>query len=314
MVANMSYLMFELKVSEERKEEYRQLLQLHSLGVQKSAERVLRALQLMRPQDDLYQHGVVFTLARHVAEEVDAVSILVGQGCVEPCKGHLRSAFEADLGIQYVLKEDCERRAIAYNVNEARERLRTNERGDRRTAAGKQLYDAMKDDPMGRDVFASVQRYDFDAENDELRRMLASPPYNLINAEWEKNKRTRWHGLFGGPKSIRDLAYYLNKAIWYEFIYSDWSGHTHAGRTLKNVGVDTTDPTRKSHTIRPLRHPDGIQTAYNFSLGLTAEVVGLICRRYLSPIAREDLQTFDIKEIKPISERVKAVTIRAGWN
>jgi hypothetical protein len=210
----MSYLKFELNVPEEREAEYREFLRLNSLSIQRAAENLLRALQMMSPQDGNYYHGVVFTLARHVAEEVDAASILVKEGCAEPCKAHLRSAFEADLGIRYVLETDCEQRALAYHVKEARERLRANDKYDERTTAGQRIREAVKDDPLGTDVLASLPEYDFDTENAELRNMLGQPPYDVINAEWEaRGKNAAWHALFGGPRTIRDLAYHLNRAV-----------------------------------------------------------------------------------------------------
>ena len=79
----------------------------------------------------------MFSLARHVAEEADAFSILLEKGCVEPCKAHLQSAFEAALGLRYILEADSEQRTTAYHVQE-RARLEANERYDKRTAAGQQ--------------------------------------------------------------------------------------------------------------------------------------------------------------------------------
>ena len=89
----MSYLMFELQCEEQRREQYREFLRLNSQGVEKSSEYLRRALQLMNPQGECDYHSVVFSLARHVAEEVDAILILLHKGCVDPCKGHLPKCF-----------------------------------------------------------------------------------------------------------------------------------------------------------------------------------------------------------------------------
>ena len=82
---------------------------------------------------------------------------------------HLRSAFEAELSILYILRADCERRALAYHVKEARERLNTNDKYDIRTDAGKKIREEIKNDLLGTDILASLPAYDFDAENKELR-------------------------------------------------------------------------------------------------------------------------------------------------
>jgi hypothetical protein len=214
-------------------------------------------------------HSIVFSLARHVAEEVDAISVLVEKGCVDPCKGHLRSAFEADLGVRYILESDSERRGLAYQVKELRERLHALQMHDGRTPAGKKVREAVRNDPIGASVLASMPAYDFDAEEKRLRATLGSKPWDTINAEWEAvGPRSSWHSLFGGPKSIRQLAAHLRRAFWYEFLYSDWSGRVHAGLALRNIGTNSKEPGRQGFAVRPLRYPDGLRNVYNFGMGI----------------------------------------------
>lgn len=311
----MPYLMFELNVSDERRAQHEEFLRLNSLGIQKSSEHLLRALQLMAPQDDAFTHGVVFALARHVAEEVDAISILVGKGCIEPCKAHLRSAFEAELGILYIFECDSERRAIAYHVKEARERLRSNEKYDARTEVGIRVRDAMMSDPIGVDVLNSLPEYDFDSENESIRQMLSAPPYAEINAEYDaKPKNKAWHALFGGPRTIRDLAYHLGRPFWYEFLYADWSGRLHAGNALRNVASNSKEPERKGKAIRPIRHPDGLRDMYNFGLGISSGVATLLGKHYLTDIGRNDLRRLYLEEVKPLNDQLKDVQITADWH
>ncbi len=311
----MTYLVFEITEPTERRDEYQEFLQLNAQGIQKSAEHLLRVLQLMAPQDKLYQHGVVFTLARHVAEEVDAIGILMEKGSVDPCKAHLRSAFEAELGIRYILTRDSERRAIAYHVKELREQLRANEKYDERTPVGKRIRDGMQADPIGKDVLSTLPEYDFDEENEKLRRVLQSPPYLEVNTEWDaRGKRVAWHALFGGPRTIRDLAYDLDKGFWYEFLYSDWSGRIHAGRTLQNVAINSREPTRKGGAIRPIRHPEDMHNAYNFGLGLAVGVAHMLSQKYLTRIGQDDIRRFYLEQIRPINKRVQNVKIQAAWH
>ncbi len=227
----------------------------------------------MAPQSECDYHSVVFSLARHVAEEVDAISILMEKGCIDPCKGHLRSAFEADLGLRYILESDSERRGLAYQVKELRERLRTVEIHDGRTPAGKQIREAIQVDPIGASVLASMPAYDFDAERKRLNATLASKPWDTINAEWKASgPRSSWHSLFGGPKSIRQLAVHLKRAFWYEFLYSEWSGRVHAGLALRSIGTNSKEPGRQGFAVRPLRHPDGLRTVYCFGTALAMAV------------------------------------------
>ncbi len=312
----MPYLMFELQCDDERVAQYQEFLRLNALGIEKSSEFLRRVLQLMTPpQDKCDYHSVVFTLARHVAEEVDAISILLTKGCVDPCKSHLRSALEADLAVRYILETDSERRGLSYQVKEARDRLRANAMYDGRTKAGKEFREALRVDPIGAGVLASAPIYDFDAEEKRLRTMLTSPPWAPINAEWEsKGARSKWHSLFGGPKSIRELATKLKRVFWYEILYSSWSGRIHAGEALRNIGINSKEPGREGFAVRPLRHPEGINTVYSFGQSIAVGLGNTLGQKYLSRIGNDDVKKFYIEEIQPVYHRIRDVKISADWH
>jgi len=317
----MSYFYLELKDSPERQEEYRELLHQHSTAIKKSVEFLLRALQLMMAverKDKQHYHGVAFLLARHVAEEVDAASVLVAEGCVDPCKPHLRSAFEADLGVRYILEAESENRALAYHVKHARERLRWYDKTDPSSQAGRELRSQIGGDAVADKVLSSLPPFDFSAARDRLTGMLQRPPYAAINEEWQRMKKDMrghpaWHALFGGPRTIRKLALHLKRGFWYEYLYSDWSGHVHAGTAISKVGKNTDDPTGEAKSFRPLRHPDGLKDVYIFGQGMSICLGQALAQRYLSQIGRDDLRDFYMREIKPLDDRLKNVSIKAEW-
>lgn len=317
----MPYFYFELNEPAERQEEYRDILRQYSLGLRKSVEYLLRASQLMiglQTINDHYYHGVVFLLSRHVAEQVDAVSVLVAEGCTDPCKAHLRSAFEAELGARYILNSDSEQRGVAYLVKQARDRIRWYDKTDPNSAAGKELRSQIGGDDFAADVLSSIPPFDFDAEKNRLSSMLQRPPFDAINDEWQRVKKATkrnpsWHALFNGPRTIRDLAFDLGRGFLYEYLYSDWSGHLHAGSVLQQVGSNSTDSTGESKSFRPLRHPDGLKEVYNFGQAMTILLGKTVGDRYLSQIGRDDLSNFFRKEIKPINEYLKDTSIEADW-
>lgn len=317
----MAYLDLELQESPERRREYEECLRLHSSGIRKGVEFLLRAIQLMhsgtQPDDKRQSNAVVFMLARHVAEEVDAVSVLVDSGCVVPCKSHLRSAFEAAISVEYMLKADTERRALAYLVKNAVDRLRFYDKCDSRTPAGAKLRAEIQDDDIGRGILESLREIDFDVEKARLDAMLAKPPRDAVYAEWQRLKKGKrhptWHALFGGPQSIRELAHHVNRGFWYEFMYSDWSGQLHAGHSFHNVGKTASDPLGRQTAIRPLRHPDGIKDVYRFAQGMAIELGNLIKDQYLSHFGGEVLRDMYVKEIKPLNEKVESTKLAVPW-
>ena len=317
----MSYLYFELNEPEERHQEYRQLLGRHAEGIKKSAEFLIRALQLITAaerEDERHYHGVVFVLARHVAEEVDATSVLVAEGCVAPCKSLLRSAFEADLGVRYILESDSENRAVAYLVKHARDRIRWYDKTDPESQAGKHMRSQIQGDNIATGVLSSLPPFDFDQAKGRFDGMLKKPPFAAVNDEWQRVKKRAkrhpaWHALFDGPKTVRDLAFHLDRGFWYEYLYSDWSGHVHAASGVQNIGPSSDDPAVELKAVRPLRHPDGMKDIYYFGQGMAVSLGHTLSQRYLSPIGQDDLRNFYIKHVRPFNEQLKNVNIKAPW-
>ncbi|MAX38813.1 MAG: hypothetical protein CME33_19830 [Gimesia sp.] len=104
--------------------------------------------QIASVQDRCYSHATVLMLTRHVIESVDGVSVLVERGCAENCGPLLRSAFEAQLGLLYILDTDSKRRALSYQVAHAHRKIKAYRKCDPNDLLGKQLRAELKDDPM----------------------------------------------------------------------------------------------------------------------------------------------------------------------
>src|SRR5205823_1054239 len=58
----------------------------------------------------------ILMLVRNLIESIDGVCILISKGSVQPCEPLLRSALDAFLGVNYILKEDSNERGLAYLV------------------------------------------------------------------------------------------------------------------------------------------------------------------------------------------------------
>lgn len=69
-------------------------------------------------------HLVILMLYRHVIEMIDAIEALLEQSVVNPAYLQLRSAFEAYLQLEWILKENTKRQAITYLVYDIRNRLK----------------------------------------------------------------------------------------------------------------------------------------------------------------------------------------------
>jgi hypothetical protein len=198
-------------------------------------------------------HNVtVVLLVRHVIESLDGVSVLVAQGCSEPCQPLLRSALEATLGVLYILQHDTKRRALAYQVAHAHKKIKLYQRADPTTPAGQDFRKSLHGD-LCEDVFNRLPIVNYPKLIDNLKKMLETPTFQPVEAEWQKLKKERkgepeWFSLFGGPQNVRELAIRVKWLGMYEFLYRQWSNETHAGRAMEAVGSKDGVP-----VMRPIR-------------------------------------------------------------
>jgi hypothetical protein len=187
-----------------------------------------------------------FMLARHVFELLDAVSHSVRHASVEPCNLLLRGMLEACLQLEYMLKEDTQRRALAFLVCEKQQEIKFLKRIDPDTQTGKGFRESLKKDNSVNQSF--VFTWDSFAVNakrrvKKLQDDLASDIYREANEEYcrcrKRNKGgVKWYNFFDGPRSFQCLAYDLGKIAYYDIFYRQWSGLVHASDViLGKVGL-----------------------------------------------------------------------------
>ncbi len=216
-------------------------------------------------QEKCSSHTTVLMLVRHVIESIDGVSVLVQKGCAENCGPLLRSAFEGQLGVLYILRADSKKRGLAYQVAHAHRRIKLYRKFDPSDAVGKELRNELKDDPMS--ALLGSLPLDLKAMVVNLENMLKQPEFEPIEEEWQRIRTTtrkdpEWFALFGGPRDVRSLAKSLQLGASYEGLYRSWSDIIHAGSGLKHVGPSDRPG---AIAIRPIRHPDGLENACVFA-------------------------------------------------
>ena len=239
--------------------------------------------------------------------------------CAEPCKQHLRSVLEAHFGILYILEIDSERRGLSYHVADIYRRIKIYRKADPSESIGVEFRKAVRNEPAAVEVLSSLPPISFQANIQRLTNLLQSAPYQPVDQEWQRTKAKHkgrnpaWHALFDGPKTVRELAYHLNKAFWYEIQYGEWSDVIHAGSSLHHVGIDTSDPTGASKAIRPLRHPDGLRTVLDHVAGITIELERTLAGKYLGKISQGLLHDQFMSAVRPSLELARRVSIKADW-
>lgn len=227
-----------------------------------------------KPDEDL----PILILYLHVIEMTDAIEALISQSCPIPAILLLRSSFEAQLAIDYILEADYQRRSFAWLVEYLHHRLNQYRMLGPSQQGGKDFLAALSADEIGRFMRAPLPDLPPKAiEN--LESLLGTPNYQIAEAEYQKVKKTRkrmpaWYSLFGGPRSLRELAKHVNRPAQYDFLYRQWSRIIHAGdlsRFLRRTS-------KGDAAFKPLRNHEEMaqvsQYAASFILDATRKVLG----------------------------------------
>jgi hypothetical protein len=169
-----------------------------------------------------------FTLYRHLIELTDGIEVLFASSCVDAAVPAIRAAFEASLSLDFMLRDDYTRRALAWTCSYLHGRISVHERLDSRTKAGEQFDETFKKEMGG----AGLRVYDADPSISALQNVLARDQFREINAEYLKlrkqlNRAPDWFRLVG-VKNRRALARIVGRESEYLSFYAEWSGFSHA--------------------------------------------------------------------------------------
>lgn len=170
---------------------------------------------------------------RDMLEKADAISILVRNSSIDPSKVLLRSIFELNLYIGYLLEEHTEDRAMSFLVLDALKQKKINEIFNKEGLEFKRIrklleQDILISDPNFLDNLPSVKD-----RIESLNSLLNRDDYKRVMKEYERTKKKdksnpAWYRLYNGPKTIQDLAIYLKLPFLYEILYRKWSGSVHS--------------------------------------------------------------------------------------
>jgi hypothetical protein len=190
----------------------------------------------------------------HLVEMLDGVDVLVSQSCPLPGTLLLRSAFEAMISLEYILKEDTSRRSRAWLFHYVTKRRGAFDVLDPESQRGKSLRESLEREHPG---IPLPSKGDIELAAAPAVDFLGREEYEEVKSEIAQYRRDhdrrspRWYALFGGPTSIELLARAVEKDALYQVLYRHWSGVAHAEDISRFI---TRTPSGQS-AIRPLRDP-----------------------------------------------------------
>ena len=166
-------------------------------------------------------HLAPFVLYRHIIEQVDGIEVLLSHSCAMASKPLLRVVFESFLQLKYILDtnpSEFSKRSLAWLCHYYKQELKSLNRYDQRTQAGKEFQDASQNQ-------FGVVSFDLPIEvlserKEHLEAIVSSPPLREINEELEKPPRKKaWYAAYGGPSDLKMLAKKVGQLAEYETRY-----------------------------------------------------------------------------------------------
>ena len=223
-------------------------------------------------------------LFRHILEIIDSVAINVRHSSTEPCKLLLRGLLESLFGLTYILKNETEKRAMAFMTTYAMQRLKYSKKLDLSTEQGKQFQKQLNDDPLAKTVIASVSK-----SNNPVKSVIANleallKKDNYIDAvkEYERTKKAgqknpNWYSLYDGPKNMEKLAEHLKLAVLYQVFYRLWSNAVHGTDII--VGKISRSSSGHSKVLQ-IRLPLEIENITSLTISFAYKLYRMFIERY----------------------------------
>jgi hypothetical protein len=214
----------------------------------------------------------------HIIEMTDGIEVLISQSCPIPAIPLLRSSFEAQLAIDYILEADYQRRSFAWLVEYVHWRLSMYEMLDPSRQRGKEFRAALAADEALQAInLPPMPNLPQAIQN--LQSLLGKPNYQIAEAEYHRLTKTRkgsprWYSFFDGPRSLEELSRHMGRSAQYEFLYRYWSSITHA----RDFSRYLTRTSGGSPAFKPLRNPKDIKQISSIAASLilhaTRKVLG----------------------------------------
>ena len=175
---------------------------------------------------------------RRTLELLDAIANLLKLGITDTSEILLRSLFETNLGLEYLLKEDSDRRALCYQYCDyaRKHHFYSKHRPEHK------YYDKYSEEYKRGLVFKKIPVYpDLEYKISIAEEWMYRPEHAQIRAEYDSKKKTdpKWYSLFRGDEvkdqlpTVKHLALHLGKFDMYDILYQEWSNATHGS----NIGI-----------------------------------------------------------------------------
>ncbi len=219
---------------------------------------------------------------RHIFELIDAISVLIRDSCIEPCKILLRSVYESVLSVKYILEKETETRGMDFMtccwhqiINNFR-KMNPNDSMHKQFLAKKRRDKLMKNVPLPKipdvedrikileDHLTSQEYIESEREFQCLKSIIKRKPQKT------PKRKLNWYSMHEGPANIEGLANHLELPLEYELLYREWSGLVHGIDIIIN-NIEVVDEDRCF--ISQIRLPEDAFDVTTRSMNFGLEII-----------------------------------------
>jgi len=247
---------------------------------------------------------ILIALLKHCIALIDSVEILITQGAVLAANIPARSLFESSLYIEWILKEDTEKRSNQYYVWDLRQRILWAKRMIKEDDEQRKF--SKKIGTYGSEITELLKKFENEAKQEvEKLEKLLSKKYNKISQEFESLKQRLKRGDYEvewfqpwGPSSLSDMASRLNRTVEYHVFYDQFSKIMHSTIMKEHVSFDG-----KTIGYEQIRKLSGIDTLLTVVIVFSIKTYIVVLEKYRPA----EIQNFRIKYIDEWRKRFLSI-------
>lgn len=237
---------------------------------------------------------VIGVLLKQVVSMIDAIEILISKGAVGAAHLQARAAYEASLYIDWILKEETEKKVKYYYVSNLRnQRLWALRfiRGTREKETFSETFADLEEYIKHTDLETIEKQAE--EELPKIDEILSKDSWNDINREFEKRKRKTgtepyWYKMLG-VTSIRRLAKEVGRLAEYDLYYSKSSEVMHAASYRDHVQF-----AKGTAIFEPIRQLKELHNLFRFCTSVALASYKSILKHYRTG----ELENFARKYVK----------------
>lgn len=223
---------------------------------------------------------VIILFIRKIMEQLDAINVLYSVGLFESAQIILRSLIENIVGVEFILKDDTEKRAAAYYLEHHYQEL----------DKSKIYFNA--DSENGKLIIAQIGKDEFDKACEKLEkkkqalgRLIKSKTVfqetdkarkQKLGTKKKQSKSKRkvyiqWYEVCSNIRNIYGLMKEVGYEKYYDSIYGGLSFESHGLNATMGLSVD-----EKGYSLKWIRNPEGGSSTFElacvFSIGALHQI------------------------------------------